>query len=213
MTDVEVTPRVEAGLPPLMTAEDVEARLGRPLTPAEAARIDALLADASSAIRSYTRQTISAVADDAVRLQVRRTHVRLPQRPVTALDAVSDPNGNPCLYRWNGFDIIHVAGNVIDTFAWVPWVTGMPYVDVVYDHGYDPIPDDIVGVGCSMVSRALGRDPIDAGITSETIAGYSYSIGSAAAAGGFGMLPTEREVLDAYRRVGGWVDQLPEAIW
>ena len=42
-------------------------------------------------------------------------------------------------------------------------------------------------------------------MTAETIAGYSYTMGAVGAAGGFGLLADEREILDRYRRKGGFV--------
>jgi hypothetical protein len=182
---------------PLATEADIAARLSRALTGTEAARVDALLTDASAAVRSHVPQEFTR-ATTTDRLLVRRGVVRLPQRPVIAIDAVIGATGNPVLYRWDGDDLLHSTGDVPDTFAWVPYCDGPRYVDVTYTHGYAPIPDDIVAVVCSIVTRALGRIPTDAGLTSESIAGYSYSIGSAAAAGGLGMLPDERAVLDFY---------------
>lgn len=196
----------------LATTVDVEARLGRTLTDTEALRIDALLADASASIRNYTRQELTAVAGDIATFKVRNGRVKLPQRPVTDVIAVTSLNSDPVLYQWLGDDTILTGTNTPDSFAWVPWTSGIPAVNVEYDHGYDLIPDDIIGVCCSIVTRALGREPVDAGITSEAIAGYSYSLGSAAAAGGFGMLQAEKDILDAYKRVGGSVNISPRVI-
>jgi hypothetical protein len=199
-------------LPELATSADVVARLGRALTTVEAARIDALLTDASASVRNYTRQTITEETTTD-RLRVRGGKVRLPQRPVTAVTSVTNMNGDPVLYQWFGFDDLWTSPNVPDTWAWEPWRTGIMAVDVTYTHGYDPVPDDIVGVVCSIVMRAIGREPVDAGITTESIQGYSYTLGSAAAAGGFGMLQAERDILDAYRRVASTpANMMPQVI-
>jgi hypothetical protein len=184
----------------LATSADVIARLGRALTTSEAAKIDALLADASASVRNYTHQYIEQVVNDTVTLQVHNGMVRLPQRPITAV------TGLP----WYGGDTIRVGfTNPLDAFAFEPYRFGTRAVAVTYTHGYDPIPDDIIGVVCSIVMRALGREPTDAGLTSESIAGYSYSLGSAAAAGGFGLLQAEKDVLDNYCRQGGVVQTAP----
>lgn len=197
---------------PLATLADIVQRLGRDLTAAEAIRVEALSRDASASVRNYMRQDISA-ATSTVRLRVRGTKVRLPQRPVTAVTTVANVNGGPIMFSaWEGFDTITISSNLLDTFAWEPFRYGIAAVDVTYTHGWDPVPDDIVGVVCSIVLRALGREPVDAGITSESIAGYSYQLGSAAAAGGFGMLQAEKDVLDTYGRVGGRVDTMPGLI-
>lgn len=196
----------------LASIADVEYRLGRNLTDTELLRIDALLRDASASIRSYTRQTISQVVGDTVRLPVRAGRVRLPQRPVTAVTTVTNLWGDPVLFYWGGGDTITTGANTPDAFAWVPWLNGTPSVDVVYTHGDNPVGDDVIGVCCQIVIRALGRDPTDAGMQSESIAGYSYTLGAAAAAGAFGMLQAERDVLDAYTRVGGQIDTSPRLI-
>jgi hypothetical protein len=167
---------------PLATPEDVSARLGRDLSATENARIDALLADASGAVRRYVPQDFTH-AISTTRLQVRNGTVKLPQRPVLAVTAVTSTLGDPVLFTWDGFDSIRTSPNVPE-------------------HGYVPIPDDVIGVVCSIVMRALGRNPVDAGITSESIAGYSYSLGSAAAAGALGMLQAEKDILDAFKREG-----------
>lgn len=188
-------------LDPLASTTDVALRLGRELTDAEGDRMEAILADASASVRAYTGQQFTeATTTDTFR--VRRNVVVLPQRPVTA---VSDAGG--VYYRWDGLDRVHFSMGSADSFEWEPWIGGGPRtVTITYSHGYDEIPADIVGVVCSIALRAWGRKPEDGGLQQESIAGYSYSVGSAGAAGGFGMLPDERAVLDRYRRVAGWVD-------
>lgn len=189
---------------PLATSADVIDRLGRGLSASEALRIDAILTDVSSAVRNYTGQTISE-ATTTDRVRSRRGVATLPQRPVTAVTSVVNATtSDPVLYLWDGFDKITTTGNVPDDWASVPFSNiATLYVDVANTHGYNPIPDDIIGIVCSIAIRALGRRPEDAGMTSESIAGYSYSIGAAGAAGAFGMLADERAVLDGYKRSGG----------
>lgn len=197
-------------LVPLANVDDLETRLGRTLTATEGPRAEALLDDASAAVRGYTGQQITRPEpddDDArvstTRLKVNGGTVRLPQRPVTAVTAVADTNGNNVLFTWYAGEVIQVAPNVPDSWAWVPWVNGIAYVDVTYAHGYDEVPGDIVAVVCQMAARALGQAPDDSGKTSETIAGYSYTVGTAAASGAVGLLPDEKAVLDRYRRPAG----------
>lgn len=191
----------------LATTADITARLGRALTAVEAIRIVPILKDASAAVRRYVPQTFSA-ATSTVTLKVRRGRVRLPERPVNTVTAVVDSNGNAVFYTVIG-DVVVFGANVPDDFAWFPWRNGYQTVTVTYTHGYATIPDDIVGVVCSIAIRALGRKPEDSGLTNESIQGYSYSIGAAGAAGGFGMLADERMILDTYKRVGGYVQVGP----
>lgn len=193
---------------PLATLNDVIDRLGRDLTAGEAARIDALLLDVSASVRKYTGQDFTE-ATTTLRTRVRRGVVTLPQRPVTAVTSVDNvATSTATFFRWDGLDRVTFAMSELDAWQWEPFRigTGPPVVDIEYTHGYDPIPDDIIGVVSSIAMRALGRKPEEGAVQQESIAGYSYSIGSAGAAGGFGMLPDERSVLDRYRRVGGWVD-------
>lgn len=186
----------------LFTSEDVVERLGRSLTDTEVRRIDSLITDASASIRNYTRQHISEVINDVVQLKVRNGRIRLPQRPVTAVDI---GGGLPGLFQWLGDDRLFIGSNIPDTFGWEPWRYGIRAITITYTHGYNPVPDDIIGVGCSIVLRAIGTTPEDGGLQSESIAGYSYNRGVAAAAGAFGMLQSERDVLDSYKTVGGMV--------
>lgn len=190
----------------LCVAEDVELRLGRALTDVETVRIGVLIKDASAKIRNYTKQTITE-ATTTDNLRVRNGCCRLAQRPITSIVTVANINGAaPVFYQWNGDDLLYVGNNALDSFGWEPWRNGVAALKVTYTHGWSTVPDDIVGVGCSIVMRALGRTPTDAGMTSESIAGYSYSIGAIGAAGALGLLDAEKEILDSYRRVGGTVN-------
>lgn len=188
----------------LATIEQLQARIGKTLSGADIARATALLDDASAAFRRAAggQQITQATTTDRVR--VVRGKVRLPQAPVTDVTAVTDENGNALLYRWHGGDTIDVSSNVIDDFAWVPWSNPIPVAVVTYTHGYATVPDDVVAVVCQMAARAFGSNPETAGIQQESIGGYSYSIGAAAAAGAVGMLPAERLIAEAYdpRRAG-----------
>lgn len=192
----------ESGLPPLATISDVECRLARSLTEAESDRMECLLRDASAAVRSYTGQQFTVTEDDQVRIKVRGGMIRLPQRPVTAVSAVASTTGTALLHTWD-------AGSQIWLSTYLPSANLAPhrnagqYADVTYSHGYATVPDDIVAVVCQMASRALGTAPDQTGVQSETVVSYSYQLGAAAAAGGIGMLPAERQVLDRYKTPAG----------
>jgi len=178
------------------------------MTDVEAVRVGALIADASATIRIYTRQTITEETTTDV-LQIRNGRIRLPQRPVTDVATVVNVNGDPVLYQRWGNDQISASSNVPDNWAWEPWRNGVNALTVTYTHGYNPVPDEIVGVCCSIVMRAFGRDPIDAGIQSESIQGYSYTLGTIGAAGPIGLLQSEKDILDVYCRVGGQIITTP----
>jgi hypothetical protein len=210
-------------LDPFATSDDVVERLGRELSPSEAQRIDALLVDASGSIRARSRQIITRavstlrvrpIPDSRPRRQYRQDIfysyenrdrrvglVSLPQRPVNSITSVKW-EGTDLAYRWDGLSIIEVG-------------TLRP-VDVVYDHGYDTTNDDlgvldtIGGICCQIVGRALGRPADTVGLQQESIAGYSYTVGAAAAAGAAGMMQDEKDALDAlFPRVRARTIRLP----
>lgn len=190
---------------PLATSDDVVERLGRALTTVEAAKIDALLLDVSSAIRAYTHQTFT-VHETTALLPIRNRAVRLPQGPVTAVASVEDGLGNDLSYQW-------LTGDERITLFSSGWLnewelnivpgSSVAKAAVTYTHGYYPIPDDIVGMACHIALRSIGTPSIESGMTSETIAGYSYTIGSTAGAGPFGIFDDEKVILDRYQRLAG----------
>lgn len=192
----------ESGLPPLATLSDVECRLGREVTGSEADRLGCLLVDASAGVRSYTGQEFTA-SSSTTRLKVRGGCVRLPQWPVTAVTAVASTAGTALMHTWTSGDRVWLSSSL--PIANGPSCSGRgpDYVDVTYEHGFDASPPDVVAVVAQMAGRALGTTPGEGGVQSETIAGYSYTLGSAAAAGGLGMLPAERAVLDRYKVPSG----------
>lgn len=187
----------------LATVDDLEDRLGRELTESEAARADAILDDVSAAVILYTGQTFTE-ATTTIRLKVKYGVVRLPQRPVTEVDAVEDLNGNDVTFEWDTRDRIDVTiSGWLNSFEMEPYRLPQRYVNVTYTHGYATVPDAIVGVVCSIALRTLGQSPTDGAVVSESIDDYSYRIGAAGAAGAYGLLQDERESLNRYRRAGG----------
>jgi len=186
----------------LATVADVSARLGRSLDQTEEVRVELLLGDASAAVRTYTGRTFEE-AERTVRVRARTNLVRLADPPISAVSAVADIDGNDVSYRWDGLDTVYLwpLGDVrfdLDVPTRWPQV-----VDVTYTAGADDVPDAVVAVVAQVAARAFGVNPQDSGHQQESIAGYSYSVGTAAASGAVGLLKDEREVLDRYRRVGG----------
>jgi hypothetical protein len=189
----------------LATVSQLQARLSTDI--ADVNRANQLLADASAAVRSYTGQQFTQ-ATTTDRFKVKRGKVKLPQRPVTAVTAVEDINGNTLLFEWLGSDRVRVQPN-LDTFSFVPWQNGVEYVDVTYTHGYATVPDDIVMVVCQIAGRAYGTSADQSATSSESIGSYSYSTGGAAASGAAGMLAGERAILDRYRRMASSTSLVP----
>lgn len=182
----------------LATIADLEARLGRELTGADLERAEVLLEDSEAVVQAYTGQQIES-GTSTVRLKVKNGRVRLPQRPVTSVDLVEDMNGNELSPTWYAGSEIDFYAYPLNEFEIEPFTYPMQYVDVTYDHGWAIVPQEIVAVVCQIAGRAFGRTPDEGGVQQESIAGYSYSVGSAGASGPMGLLPAEKQILDKYR--------------
>lgn len=190
---------------PLATIDDLADRMQRTLSDNEAIRADALLRDASASVRAYTRCDFLAATGDTVRVRVKNGKARLPNGPVTAVSSITDMNGNDLTFTWYGGDVIDLTATPLNVWEINGWSTSQQWLDVTYDHGYSTVPDEVVKIVCRIAATALDSPAEDAGTQSESIAGYSYTRGVVAAAGG--LFESEKAELDAYRRVGGtaWV--------
>lgn len=180
-------------LPPLATVADLEARSPTPL-PGPPERVDAMLADASAAVRAYSTQEFTRSTTTAW-LKVRQP-LRLPQRPVNDVVDVVDPAGEPVDFAWDGLDTIDV-----DPFNTT--------VAVTYDHGYDEVPDEIVAIVCSITARALATTPGSSAVTQESITNYSVSYGPVSASGTQGLFAAEAAILDRYKRSASMTWMVP----
>lgn len=178
----------------LATVEQLEARLGRALEDPspERTRATALLDDASAVVIAETGRDF-AVGEQTVRLRARGKKVRLP-RAASAVSEVVGVGDDPSALEFTWY-----AGTVVDLAA-VP-LEG--WVDVTFTVG--EVPAVVVAVVCQMAARALGVKPDDAGVQSESVGGYSYTVGAAAAAGAVGMLPDERRALRALGPLGSTI--------
>jgi len=186
------------------------------LTEAQLSRAPALLADASTKIRAYTRQHISLVDDDEMLLRPVGVELRLPQRPVVDVTEVVAVGwgGLPDLtlpvgtWGWDGLDIVNVRPLSSEWWINLPeaWAEGdgPNTFRVTNSHGYDPVPDDVVAVACSMVLRVLTSPSAVEGLTSERIGQYSYQMGQFAGGGTAGssvrLSEDDKTDLARYRR-------------
>lgn len=203
-------------LAPLATVADLEDRVGT-LTAAQRGRADALLRDASAKVRAYTKQTFDRVLNDVVVLRPVGAFLRLPQRPVTAVDqvvALGGTAGDLTLpvgsWQWDGIDLIKLWPLSAATFVGSPaaWGEGCgpDTYRVTYDHGYAVSPDDVVSACCSMVGRTLLSPTMVENLRTETIGSYSYGLGGDGAVGAsVRMTDADREELKHYRRTAGTV--------
>lgn len=187
----------------LATIVQLEARLGRDIpNGTETTQAQALLDDASAAVRGYTGQSFDE-DETTERIWPRDGRIRLSQRPVIEVSAVKNVDGNDISFTWYEGDSVVVGATPLNYFE-VNGIGTQP-VDVTYEHGYATVPEDIVAVVCQIAGRALTRPADEAGLTQESIAGYSYSLGAAAGAGPLGMLADEKAVLDRYRKPIGTI--------
>lgn len=166
----------------------VESILGR--TGLDVARVMDLLAGASAAFRSATRQHISRVAGDVVALDGDGSSVLLlPQVPVTAVTSVVVDDGSTSTtlaaadYQWFGNGVLRRSGK---------WPARPRSVTVTYDHGYDPIPDDVQEAVAKRAARGLDER---VGVASAQLGAASYTFTQP------GPSPEWDEAVAAYRVV------------
>jgi hypothetical protein len=112
---------------------------------------------ATGAIKAHTGQTFALVADDAVDLYGGGDRLTLPQRPVTAVGAVSEP-------AWAGVAATSlVSGTDYDRLGAVLYRTGRlwaPLVRVVYSHGYATtadVDDEVRDVALRVAAQLYGN--------------------------------------------------------
>ncbi|HEY1395023.1 hypothetical protein [Roseateles sp.] len=205
----------------LATVADLEARIGRTLTTTEAARAEALLADASGLIRGYTRQHFEQVEDDVVQLTAAGSFIRLPQRPVTAVSSVVAISYAPVpdltlpegTWGWDGIDLIEVYPAASDVWVSLPEslydAAGPGTFRITYDHGYADIPADVVAVCCRMVLSVLLAPTMAEGLVQERVGQYAYQYGQAAGQASPGatvrLSDADRDDLARYKRTSGTI--------
>lgn len=199
----------------LATQTDVETSLLRALTANEITYVQALLARASRAVRSYTGQYLEEVEHDAITIEPDLYgNLRLPQIPVTTIESVTVDGVlvDAADYEWDvhghitrpTFNSWEINGTVS------PW--GSP-VDVVYTHGYDPIPDDVVEIVADIVAgRISGASASSAGGTVKRAqvddVQVEYDTAASAMLGSEGLDDTQKLALDRYKQPARPVNML-----
>jgi hypothetical protein len=193
----------------LASPDDLKARLGRDLTVEEAARAEALLDDASAAVRGYTGQTFELVEDDEIVLRAVGGRITLPGRPVQEVARVEVIGGSEALpdfttadWLFDGIDTIRVGEGVCIINLPEAWWDEDGYPGtyrVTYSHGYATVPADVLGVVCGMVLRVMANP---SGYRSETVGSYSvtYAVPATGEQLGVNLTRYEAKALDRYRR-------------
>lgn len=190
------------------TADELATYLGT--TFATDTRAELILDIATSQIQREARQTISRVTGDAVKLKGNwRNRLVLPEVPVVSVSSVTvlgltyvagsdySFDGVRSIYR-GAVRFTPDSGDPTFVDAELHWGGPDLTIDVVYTHGYDPIPDDIKGLCLAMAARAY-RNPT--GAEAESIGQYSVTYGGG---GEIAMTGSERKLVADWRRK--WMD-------
>jgi hypothetical protein len=155
------------------------------------AKVQFALDSACAEIRqALGNQTLTYVTDDVIELDgTGRTALLLPQLPVVHINSVTIDKGLATELAVTDWvlglgGVLRRKGTQLDPTAWYTrrppkvWPWGFGNITVDYDHGYDayesePFPKDLINVALQVARSTVSSLP--AGITSETIGGYSYT--------------------------------------
>ena len=185
-------------LPPFATAADLAALTQRSDIPDATA--DLALALASATIRSWTKQDITRVENDAVNLRIIDTsELVLPQRPVESVSQVKV--NSVVLVDWvlSGDRLLRAGG-----WRHLPGTTTYPdpgLVEVIYTHGWSEIPDDVRAVCLDLASMSVTNPT---GLRSVAIDDYSRTYATETLGTGT-LSAAHKAILSAYRRRIGTV--------
>lgn len=187
---------------------DVEAFLQMELSGAQVVSAERALKEATATIRNYCRQTISLVGNDEIVIHPFGSwRIFLPELPVLAVSLVEQDGEllDAENYIWN-------QNGIIVRYPPARWADGNKTVRVVYDHGYETIPDDIVAVCTRAAARAFQAGLRAAetagtpGVASKSLGDFSVSYQSEGAAEGVSgasaarfLLMSEKDILNRYR--------------
>lgn len=195
-----------ASLPSLAELSDVEDRLGRDLEPEESRRADALLRDASTVVRNYTRRDFT-LGNTVARYLPRGRKVILPKRPVVAVNSVKAVIGlgqsqvTTILPFWSwvaGNEIVLGDPTLLINGPTYEWNDQDVWAEIDYDHGHAETPTDIVSVVANLVVRNL-TVPKSGLVDSETVGPYSARYSGFTASGPLGLSEPDRVILNRYR--------------
>lgn len=187
-------PTAVATLPPLATVADLETHLGRPLTAAEKPQAEQWLAAASTSIRRATGQTLTVVTGDRELHDGQTSRLllldQLPVRQVVSVEVEGQPLEPDIDWR------LKPDTGALWRLAGFTWWADRQGIVAVYDHGYEPLPADLVTLCCGMATRAMQTPPGDFRL--EQLGPYRYDRREVAGLGAIGMTTAERDVIDLY---------------
>jgi hypothetical protein len=153
------------------------------------AKAQTALEEATAILQSLTGQQLVPVDDDRVLLNGDGASVLLlPELPVRAIDAVKvegvalDPDD----YEWATDGRLRLTG-VCAVFP-----DRYQSVDVTYDHGFEPMPDDLRLTAARLACRITKGEGAERAITWENVGAYSVRYAT-------GLTASESAVIARYR--------------
>lgn len=189
--------------------EQVEELLQETVAVEKRMSIERAIVATSAAIQNYCRQTLALVEDDEITIDCKGgRYILLPQLPVISVgDVVEDD----ILLR--ATDDYKLGQHGLLYRVQRTWSVGVQNVTVIYSHGFQTMPEDIVDVCTRAAARiyqaGLRADALDAmpGVTAESLGDHSVSY-SAEQVGNDNMLGvsaaralllSEKDILNRYR--------------
>lgn len=135
------------------------------------------LAAASSRFRGQVRHHISLVTGDTVRIDgTGRQTFLLPAAPVTEITTL-ELNGVPLV---EGTDFEWSENGFVRRLGCLHWPNRLRCIQVVYSHGYDPVPEDISEV---VIDQARSQYTVRPGIQTMQVGGQQVGFGAQASVG------------------------------
>lgn len=183
----------------LASVEALRLFLDDPTLPEERAAL--LLNIASGEVRAFCGQSFDLVTDDEAILDGTGTRVvTLPELPVLDVSLIEEgaggartelagPEATRPAWEWSEDGVLRRIDGAV-------WRRRFRWLRAVYSHGFDPIPDELVGVVLRVAAR--GADNPE-GIRQEALGRYSYT--AAGESAGIGLFGPDRATLEA----GGFV--------
>lgn len=187
---------------PLITEDELTAAVPSLATRTD---LDLLIGAATVAIERHCDRTFSFATEIAEYLDGNnRSAIWLARPPIADIlsitvngVALDNSDGNAWTYDPNTGELIRGEGQYDPRFAnW--WAKGFRNVLVVYNGGFNPVPDDVKSAAIAMVKWLVDSYRITGILSSEKIGDYQY-----AAAIGAGFPATVAAILAPYRRT--WI--------
>jgi hypothetical protein len=195
-----------SALPALAGPDDLSAQLPAPLNADQLPAAATALANASTAVRAYTRRKFT-LDSYTTRLRAKGHWILLPQRPVVSVESLSVMvwgNLTPTVgWVWDGLDRIWVGG--IGTVINLPEEIiqaiefGVTVAEVSYTAGYQLVPDDVVAVTAGLAARAMSI-PAGGVVSSQTAGPFSQTVAGWAQGGPLALSDADKVILRQYKR-------------